>query len=389
MKKLILKLAIANILFLSGCDSQVNLNYKPENGRDTEWINYSLEDFKKNEKIKGLAFAIFDSAQIIEEFCLGKSTYNFPIDRQTLFSIQSISKNMTALAVMFAIQDSLLTLDKPISEYLPNFKIQSCFESNPVQSITLEMLLSHTAGFTHEAPIGNNFNFDHCSFSEHLNSISETWLKFHAGSNYAYSNLGFDIAAYIVEQTSGLDFNEYLSKKIFAPLGMETTSINDRDFIESTNKTEGIMPFTKNNHLNIPLLGSGAIYTNLNDFIKYVQFFMSNGYADENLIDDNYLLNMYKIRKKNYGLGTFIGKNNGNYFINHNGGGYGYSASFIWFTEFNLGGVLLCNKSGNTFNTTKNILNEFISRTNRKKEPSLSKRFQEINLNLMTSGKNI
>lgn len=371
---------LLGFLIISGCNAQPNLSTELNKSTDTEWINSLLEDFKKNENIHGLAFAIFDNAQIIKEICLGESTYNYQIDRHTLFSIQSISKSITALAVMFAVQDSILILDNSISEYLSEFTIQSCFEDNPEQKITLEMLLSHTAGFTHEAPVGNNFEFDQSSFSEHLNSISETWLKFPAGSNYAYSNLGFDMAAHIIEQASGMEFSNYLSKKIFVPLGMELTTINDREVVESKNKTEGTIRFTKIKHLQIPLIGSGAVYTNLHDFINYVQFLMCNGHADETTIDNRYLFNMYTIRRNNYGLGTYIGTSDNNIFVNHNGGGYGYSASYIWFVEYNLGGVLLCNSQCDTYNATEKILKEYIIRTNRKRDTSLSKAFQEINM---------
>jgi len=383
MKLFSLKYSILCFLFIYGCTEKVDFNKETDETSSHDWINRTLKEFKKNEKVKGLAFAIFDSTYVINELYLGKSTYNSPIDKHTLFSIQSISKNITALAVLLAVQDSLLALDQPISKYVADFEVQSCFESNPEQKITLEMLLSHTAGFTHEAPVGNNFDYDACSFSEHLNSINRTWLKFPVGTNYAYSNLGFDLAAHIIEQVTGQEFNSYLSKKVFTPLGMEQTTINDSDVVKSKNKTEGIIQFTKNRHLKIPLIGSGAVYTNVHDFTKYVQFLMRHGKTEKTVIDDQLLVNMYTIRRNNYGLGTYIGLNDGNYFINHNGGGYGYSATFIWFVEYNLGAVLLCNTPSNTYNATETILKEYIKDTNHKKATSLSKSIREVNANYL------
>jgi hypothetical protein len=58
------------------------------------------------------------------------------------------------------------------------------------------------------------------------------------------------------------------------------------------------------------------------------------------LIEKKYFYVMYKIRFNNYGLGTYIGKSDSILYINHNGSGYGYAASFIWFPEFNIGTVL-------------------------------------------------
>lgn len=102
-------------------------------------------------------------------------------------------------------------------------------------------------------------------------------MKFLVGSNYSYSNLGFDLAAKIVENVSGLKFNEYLKSKIFEPVGMKFTTIKDKDFIENDNKTEGTISSVKTKHYTIPMMGSGAVYSNLVDMIKYVQLQMNYG----------------------------------------------------------------------------------------------------------------
>ena len=70
------------------------------------------------------------------------------------------------------------------------------------------MLLSHTAGFTHEAPVGNSNELDPGTFDEHVRSISDTWLRFPVGSGFAYSNLGIDLAGYILERVEGRPFAE-------------------------------------------------------------------------------------------------------------------------------------------------------------------------------------
>ena len=83
-----------------------------------------------------------------------------PVTADTPFSIQSMTKSFTAVAVLLAVQDGLLDLDAPISTYLPDFTVNSIFDERPQDLITLRMLLSHTAGFTHEAPVGNNYDLD-------------------------------------------------------------------------------------------------------------------------------------------------------------------------------------------------------------------------------------
>ena len=198
-------------------------------------LRLKTEKFRKDKKIKGLAIALFTSDTVIWKEGFGSSTYGFKVNTGTLFGLQSISKNFTALAVLMAVRDGLLDLDKPIVEYLPDFKVNSCFEQNPEEKITLRLLLSHTAGFTHEAPVGNNYNFTFKSYSDHLESIKSTWLKFQVGSDYSYSNLGFDLAAEIIEKVSGLTFSDYLDKNIFGPLYMKSSTINDARFTINEN----------------------------------------------------------------------------------------------------------------------------------------------------------
>jgi CubicO group peptidase (beta-lactamase class C family) len=91
------------------------------------------------------------------------------------------------------------------------------------------MLLSHTAGFTHEAPVGNNYDFDPCDIKDHINSINKTWLKFPAGTDYSYSNLGFDLASAIIMQKTGESFSDYLKSRIFLPLSMTNTTADDKE----------------------------------------------------------------------------------------------------------------------------------------------------------------
>jgi CubicO group peptidase (beta-lactamase class C family) len=339
-----------------------------------------LNGFKRKTKVQGLAFAVFNKNETLFSDCLGKSTCGFKIDDKTLFSIQSISKNITALAIMTAIQDGLLNLDTPITDYMPSFTINSCFEDHPEQKTTLRMLLSHTAGLTHEAPIGNSFNITPCDTKDHINSISKTWLKFPVGTNYSYSNLGFDLAAAILAQKVGTSFNDYLKLKIFQPLSMSNSTTDDNIVVLNKNRTEGNISGVKNKHYSIPLQGSGAVYTNLYDFIKYIHLLMNFGKTtDKILIDKKYLFEMCKININNYGLGTYINKSDDIWYVNHNGGGLGYGATLLWFPEYDLGSVILCNKPCKTYDICFSIMNEYIKTMGLSKNSNITAVFDSIN----------
>lgn len=340
----------------------------------------SLLKFKQTQKVPGFAFALFDNQSIIFTECAGKSTLGFNINEETLFSIQSISKNITALAVIKAVQKGMLDLDAPITDYLPSFSVNSCFEESPENKITLRMLLSHTAGFTHEAPIGNNYDYSPCEIGDHLKSIESTWLKFPVGINYSYSNLGFDLISSIISQTANTDFNEFLKSEIFQPLGMTRTTINDKEVSQNKNRTDGNIPAVRNIHYSIPLPGSGAVYTNLSDIIKYTQLLMNYGvYKNNELIKKQSILEMVKINSNNYGLGTYVDKQDDIIYINHNGGGFGFSATLLWFPEYNLGSVLLCNRSSNTFDICYSIMNDYVKNINLLKDTSVTSLLNTLN----------
>jgi hypothetical protein len=129
-------------------------------------------------------------------------------------------------------------------------------------------------------------------------------------------------------------------------------------------------------------MGSGAVYTNLSDFIRYVQLQMNSGEVKgKKIIDWKSLSEMYTIRLNNYGLGTYIDKSDSIWYINHNGSGYGYSASMLWYPEFNLGTVILCNSQCNTFSFCENTLKKYIQNLDLVKDTSVTTGLDKINGN--------
>lgn len=136
-----------------------------------------------------------------------------------MFGVQSCSKMYTATAVLLAVQQGLVELDVPATRYLPEFRVNSSFEDHPEQLITLRHLLSHTAGFTHEAPVGSNYQVGRESCQAHCDINSETWLRFPVGHHYEYSNLGVGPAGHILQRCGGQPFHEFARRALLAPRG--------------------------------------------------------------------------------------------------------------------------------------------------------------------------
>lgn len=311
----------------------------------------------EQENIPGLAIAVVDDQKILwaEGFGFTDTDRRAPVTPDTIFGIQSTSKLFTAVGVMRAVQDGLLDLDVPITTYLPNFTVNSIFEEHPERKITLRHLLSHTAGFTHEAPVGNNWDADATSFEAHINSISDTWLRFPVGTGYAYSNLGIDLAGYILQTVTGQPFADYQRDQLFQPLGMGNSSFDMAVIGVNPNRAIGHVEFSPVVPLAMPFIPSGGMYASANDMARFIQFQLNQGVADGRSVLSPKLLDemltvQFPVRgqREGYALGVartgwYRGRNAD--LFNHGGGGFGFISDLWWLPELKLGIDVLTNSS--------------------------------------------
>ena len=146
-----------------------------------------------------------------------------PIDGDTFFNIASVSKQFTAVAILQLVQAGLLSVDDPVSKYLPEF------EADFWDEITIAQLMSHSSGI----PDARNYsreekiNGDEALSISYMDTLSFT--HFAPGTAYEYINPTFVLLGYIVEKVSGQQFTEYVAEHIFEPAGMVQTLYFDRD----------------------------------------------------------------------------------------------------------------------------------------------------------------
>lgn len=309
------------------------------------------------QDLPGLAVALVDGDQVLWTQGFGHLDRHgsAPVDADTLFSVQSMSKLFTATAVMRAVQDGRIALDEPITTYLPDFTVHSAFEDHPEQKITLRMLLSHTAGFTHEAPIGNNDELDPGTFDEHVRSISDTWLRFPVGTGYAYSNLGIDVAGFVLERTYEKPFATVMHDLLLEPLGM-TRSTFDRDEIgAAANRALGHSGPIPSVPIFEPMMAAGGLYTSATDLARFLRFQLNDGTLDgQAVLDDALVTEMRTVPAPNagaragYALGvtrhTWFAAGNADLF-DHGGGGFGWLADLWWAPQLQLGIAVLTNSA--------------------------------------------
>jgi CubicO group peptidase (beta-lactamase class C family) len=319
-----------------------------------------IPQLMQQENIPGLAIAVVDSQKILwtEGFGFTDTDHKVPVTPDTMFSIQSTSKVFTAVGVMRAVQEGLLDLDAPITTYLPDFTVHSIFEEYPERKITLRHLLSHTAGFTHEAPVGNNWDVDATSFEAHILSISDTWLRFPVGTGYAYSNLGIDLAGYILQKVAGQPFADYERDQLFQPLGMANSSFDMAVIRANHNRALGHAGFAPAVTLAMPMVPAGGMYSSANDLARFIQFALNNGAVDGQRVLDPALLEemstvQFPRRGQRYGYGLGVGRTG--WFrgrnadlLSHGGGGFGFLADLWWLPELKVGIAVLTNSSDHT-----------------------------------------
>lgn len=308
-------------------------------------------------KVPGLSIALVDREGILWSAGFGYTDYGrkTPVTIDTLFNICSMSKTITATALMLAVQDGLLELDIPIIEYWPQFTVNSRFEENPEKKITLRHLMDHTSGLGDDFPVGNVRDAGQPSYGsceEGVLSVSDTWLRHKVGERYSYS-IGPCLAAYVLQVQSGQLFAKYLEDRVFTPLNMPNCSA-DIEFIRNhPNRAVG--------HFSEPYIvrqfpapsegcGSGGIYASAREMASFVQFHLNQGKVDgQTVLDENLItrIGTPSIRQEYYGLGIQIYQTKGDdYILGHGGGGLGFATEMMWLPEYGFGAVFLSNGEG-------------------------------------------
>jgi len=188
----------------------------------------------KYQDIPAMSVLLFREGNILYEEYFGKSNLqnNITLASNHLFLMASISKVVTATALLQLYDDGLFNLDDNINDYLS-------FEVNvPGQSvdITFRMLLTHTSGIEDGSALDDQYYYGEDSpislafFLENylvaggaFYNANENFYGFEPGTRHRYSNIGNALIGLLVEQISGIDFNTYCKQNIFNPLEMSNT----------------------------------------------------------------------------------------------------------------------------------------------------------------------
>jgi CubicO group peptidase (beta-lactamase class C family) len=370
---LLLSVLLPPLIFISARNAKAqDLNIRNDVAVKSiiEKYNSKIPELMKKNRLPGLSIALVDKYGVVWHQAYGftdrKKTK--PVTGNTIFSVQSMSKAFTATGVMIAVQDGLIDLDAPITKYLPGFSVNSRFEKNPQEKMTLRHLLGHKAGFTHEAPIGNNNYPDFPSFEAHINSIPDTWLRYPVGQRYCYSNLGIDIAGYILQIVSGKPFFQYIKEALLEPIGMKNSSFDWQVIRKNENRAIGHTNGFSKVPLEFGMIPAGTLYSSVKDMAKFILLHLNDGIVkNKQILQKKYLEEMYSVpfplkgQIEGYALGIDKKKKYGSYYLSHGGGGMGFTSDMRWCPEFGIGMVLLTNSENHQLlNLSYKIIDEIV-----------------------------
>jgi CubicO group peptidase (beta-lactamase class C family) len=314
-----------------------------------------IPDLMAQQNVPGLAVVVVDGDDIVWQEGFGLTDDGgTPVGVDTIFSVQSTSKTFTATAVLLAVQQGLLDLDVPITTYLPGFTVHSAFEEHPERRITLRMLLSHTAGFTHEAPVGNNYDPEPGDFQAHVRSISDTWLRFPVGTGYAYSNLGIDLAGHILEVVERKPFPDVLRDAVLAPLGMDHSTF-DRARVRATRDRAVGHSGLVAPPLDSPMTAAGGLWSSARDLGAFLRLQLGDGSIGGRPVLDPALMGQMRTvpaphagAPAGYALGVARTRWRAGQYLDlfsHGGGGNGFLTDLWWLPQLQLGIGVLTNSS--------------------------------------------
>ena len=189
-----------------------------------------MQKFVDDGTVSGAVTLVAHKGEImsVEAVGLADIANKKPMRTDSLFWIASMTKPITATAIMILQDEGKLSVNHPVEKYLPEFKNQWLIESKSGDNmvlkkaprpITLRDLLTHTSGLNDvPAPRLN------CTLAELAMAYSQVPLKFPPGSKWEYCNSGINVLGRIVEVASGQSYADFLQDRIFKPLGMKDTT---------------------------------------------------------------------------------------------------------------------------------------------------------------------
>ncbi len=322
-------------------------------------IEEKAEKRRKELGIPGMSLAIVKDNKVIYSKGLGVKNFEQKIamTADTQMPIGSATKAFTGLSVLISEDEGKLSLDDSPKKYLPYFKINNPDTDKKIQ---IRDLMSHSSGLnrTDLAMVTGKLNR-----VELITVAGEAKPMAGLREKFFYQNLMFVAAGEIVARVQKKPWEETVRQKIFAPLGMNNSSVSidgmqksmdyslGYSFNFDTKKTRRL-PFRKINEI----APAGSINSSANDMARWLRFILNGGVLDgKRIVSENGFKEWLKPQMKisptgnnSYALGWFLQEWNGKKVVHHGGSIDGFNSMVAMIPEENLGFVMLTNVSASS-----------------------------------------
>ena len=282
-------------------------------------ISVWAERYVKEQKFAGLSIMVKQAGQEVFFNAVGQLDIESdkPFARDTVARIYSMTKPITALALMTLVEKGYLSLNTPVSAFLPEFtnchalipKAKSMEQTFACQPPTLHQLLTHTSGLSYsfnkslvsDAMKKRNIDFspDSGTLADQCKSVATLPLAFQPGAKWEYS-VGIDIIGRVIEVVTGQNLGEFLMQQVFEPLEIKETSFSVKPN-QQRRFASLYTPFTSDpmylgqhaddnsslhaidNTLGSPFLeptlhsGGGGLVGTIDDYMKFAECLRRNG----------------------------------------------------------------------------------------------------------------
>ena len=366
MKKPIITALLSTIAYVLLC-GQVYAQQINRSAFITDSLDLYINRALTNWRIPGVAVCIIKDNKVVIMKGYGVKELGLPdkVDENTLFMIGSNTKAFTGTAMAMLQADNHLSLNDKVTKYLPEFKLEN--KAAGEQAIIRDLLCHHLGFKTFQGDFTfYNTNLNRRQIIERLGTMKATYPF---RTKWGYTNSAFLTAGEIIPRVTGLSWEAYIKKNIFAPLGMDNTLALTRDMPSSLNRT---VPHTlvDGRLMAIPygqldaLAPAMSICSSVNDMAKWVTVLLNDGKIGNRPVIPAVAIKatrepqdtVGKVRHLNgetdvetYGLGWFLEDYAGHHLVMHDGGVNGYVSSVTLLPQDHLGIVILTNTDQNAF----------------------------------------
>jgi len=314
----------------------------------------------------GVSVAVVEKNTLVYAGGFGYRDYakKSPATANTLYAIGSCTKAFTASLIGILDKDGKVDIDKPVFNYLPDFRLYNDWLTTHV---TLRDMMCHRTGLPRHDISWYGFPSSRDSFVYRMRyfepsaELREKWQ---------YNNFMFLTQGVVVEKITGQSWEKNVREKIFNPLGMTRSVFSINDMTRSDDYAQGY--YEKNDtihsmpYYNIDAMGpAGSINSSANEMSKWVITWINGGkYEGKEILPPTYVTDAMSSQMtiggglptaespdvflSNYGFGWFLSSFRGHYRVEHGGNIDGFSASTSFFPSDSIGIVVLVNQNGSS-----------------------------------------